>query len=350
MTDAPMPGPDFLSEQARAVLAEPRVDAPSPRSTTPRAGCACIEAGNAENRAQYEGVEFPVQVEEREIAGVPTYVLRSDEVADPDRTPVYLDIHGGALIYGGGDAARLSWLAHGRRHRPGALGGRLPGAAAAPLPRGARRRHGGVPGAAGRARPVGHRRRRRVGRREPGRRPDAAGQGRGAAAAGRAGPAHAGGRPDRVRRQLRHRWRRTTTPSAACGRSTCSTRAGRELADPYLSPLFGDLSGFPPTLLTAGHAGPLPLQHGPDAPQAPRGRGRRGAARVRGPAARRVRRRARGPRGLRRAAPVPRPAARPALTRRRSVFAVSCSTGRRRWPPPGRRSSPRAGCGRRRPG
>ena len=27
---------------------------------------------------------------------------------------------------------------------------------------------------------------------------------------------------------------------------------GRDLADPYLSPLFGDLSGFPPTMLTAG--------------------------------------------------------------------------------------------------
>ena len=27
---------------------------------------------------------------------------------------------------------------------------------------------------------------------------------------------------------------------------------GRDLTDPYLSPLFGDLSGFPPTLLTAG--------------------------------------------------------------------------------------------------
>ena len=84
---------------------------------------------------------------------------------------------------------------------------------------------GGLPGAARRARPVGHRRRRRLGRRQPRRRPDAAGQGRGAAAAGGAGPAHPGGRPDRVRRQLRTRWRRSTTRSAACGRSTCSTRA-----------------------------------------------------------------------------------------------------------------------------
>jgi monoterpene epsilon-lactone hydrolase len=48
--------------------------------------------------------------------------------------------------------------------------------------------------------------------------------------------------------------------------------AGRNLTDPYLSPLFGDVSaGFPPTLLTAGTRDMF-LSNGAHAPQATRRR------------------------------------------------------------------------------
>jgi monoterpene epsilon-lactone hydrolase len=104
----PVPAPAFLSEQARAVLAEPRVEEPFPALDDTEGWLRRIAAANEASRAQYAGAESGVQAEERQIAGVPTYVLRADDVPDDDRTPVYLDIHGGGLIYGGGDVARLS--------------------------------------------------------------------------------------------------------------------------------------------------------------------------------------------------------------------------------------------------
>ena len=41
---------------------------------------------------------------------------------------------------------------------------------------------------------------------------------------------------------------------------------GHDLTHPYLSPLFGDLTGFPPTILTTGHPRSLPVEHCPHAP------------------------------------------------------------------------------------
>ena len=41
------------------------------------------------------------------MAGVGTYVLRADGVPDTDTTPIYFDMHGGALIFGAGDLSRV---------------------------------------------------------------------------------------------------------------------------------------------------------------------------------------------------------------------------------------------------
>jgi monoterpene epsilon-lactone hydrolase len=51
--------------------------------------------------------QLPLSVEEREIGGVPTYVMWAPDVAATTDTPIYLDIHGGALIMGGGECCRL---------------------------------------------------------------------------------------------------------------------------------------------------------------------------------------------------------------------------------------------------
>jgi epsilon-lactone hydrolase len=104
---SPVPAPSHLSELARAVLATPREDVPFPALDDTEGWLRRIEAADAQSREQYADVKLPVQAEERQIAGVSTYVLRPDEVADPDQSPIYLDIHGGALIYSGGDVARL---------------------------------------------------------------------------------------------------------------------------------------------------------------------------------------------------------------------------------------------------
>jgi acetyl esterase/lipase len=56
---------------------------------------------------RFGDVEFPVHVDDTEVAGVHTFVLRAHDVADDPSTPVYLDIHGGALVAGAGQACRL---------------------------------------------------------------------------------------------------------------------------------------------------------------------------------------------------------------------------------------------------
>jgi epsilon-lactone hydrolase len=50
---------------------------------------------------------LPIDRSELEIDGVHTYVLRPHDVADQPDTPVYLDIHGGALVMGGGELCAL---------------------------------------------------------------------------------------------------------------------------------------------------------------------------------------------------------------------------------------------------
>ncbi len=63
---------------------------------------------------------------------------------------------------------------------------------------------------------------------------------------------------------------------------------GHDLADPYLSPLFGDFSkGFPPTLLTAGTARSVPLERSANAPSSSTSGGGCRAARPRGSTTRR---------------------------------------------------------------
>jgi epsilon-lactone hydrolase len=53
-------------------------------------------------------VDLPVTGEDTEIAGVRTFVLRPDDVPDDDHGPIYLNLHGGGLILGGGEACRAS--------------------------------------------------------------------------------------------------------------------------------------------------------------------------------------------------------------------------------------------------
>ena len=57
---------------------------------------------------------------------------------------------------------------------------------------------------------------------------------------------------------------------------------GHDLKDPLLSPVYGDMHGFPPTILTSRHAGSVPVEHGAGASQAARGGRGGGAAGVRG--------------------------------------------------------------------
>jgi acetyl esterase/lipase len=52
-------------------------------------------------------LDIPATVETREIAGVPVNVIAPEGVDTGDDAPIQLDIHGGALIAGGGEACRM---------------------------------------------------------------------------------------------------------------------------------------------------------------------------------------------------------------------------------------------------
>src|SRR3954471_19543297 len=52
-------------------------------------------------------LDIPATVEAREIAGVHVNVITPEGVDDGEDAPIQLDIHGGALVAGGGEACRL---------------------------------------------------------------------------------------------------------------------------------------------------------------------------------------------------------------------------------------------------
>jgi epsilon-lactone hydrolase len=103
-----IPVPSHLSPQAQAVLGTIRL----PRTERPP-----LDDHEAWRRSAREGDEttleligpraaaVPCRVEQREVAGVPAFVVDPDGIAPDDRR-VFLDIHGGGLTSGGGDGCR----------------------------------------------------------------------------------------------------------------------------------------------------------------------------------------------------------------------------------------------------
>jgi len=115
MTDAPRPWPPVptsVSERAREFLSVPaRAAAPPPALDDTEGWLQRVAEGDKYLIERFSDLEFPLSVVETEIRGVRTYVLRGEGVDEGADTPIYLDIHGGALIMGGGEACRLmaSW-------------------------------------------------------------------------------------------------------------------------------------------------------------------------------------------------------------------------------------------------
>jgi acetyl esterase/lipase len=115
MTDSrPRPPiPAGLSEQAREYLAIPNPfgDAKAPTELDDVDGwLSYIDTRSAvleKNLAGRLPAALPVVHREIDLDGVRTYVVRRDDVPEGPDTPIYLDIHGGALIMGGGDVCKL---------------------------------------------------------------------------------------------------------------------------------------------------------------------------------------------------------------------------------------------------
>ena len=112
MTDAAVrpapPVPTSVSPEAQRFLAtQQRRETQSPALDDLEGWLAQVAEGDKYLLGRFGGIEFPVEAEDTEIAGVHTYVLRGHAVPDSPETPIYLDIHGGALIMGGGEGCRL---------------------------------------------------------------------------------------------------------------------------------------------------------------------------------------------------------------------------------------------------
>jgi epsilon-lactone hydrolase len=107
-TRSEVPVPTSVSDRAREFLAAP----PADQGTLPELGdtegwLRWVERANERLLERLGGLAMPVAVDEQHIAGVPTFVLRAPDVDDGSDTPVYLDIHGGALLMGGGQCCAL---------------------------------------------------------------------------------------------------------------------------------------------------------------------------------------------------------------------------------------------------
>jgi acetyl esterase/lipase len=107
------PAPDSISEQARSFLMSPSPLVGDAAPLDPDDTAAWEEliserdADLAQMIVSRVPADLPVEESSFEIEGTTTYVLRPHHVDGGLATPIYLDFHGGALILGGGEVCRL---------------------------------------------------------------------------------------------------------------------------------------------------------------------------------------------------------------------------------------------------
>jgi acetyl esterase/lipase len=102
----PLPIPAHLSEAARQFLAQPPVQAPplpKPDDTDGWLRLVAQTDGYIRTWLADHALPSPVAAQDTQVAGVHTFILRPEGNPATDEGPIYLDIHGGALLYGGGD-------------------------------------------------------------------------------------------------------------------------------------------------------------------------------------------------------------------------------------------------------
>jgi epsilon-lactone hydrolase len=112
MGNAP-PAPRSISEEARAILDAPSEFSgarPPGKGKTKEEWIAWSEAMDqvlVESYAARIPNDLPLEQSRFEIDGVTTYVFRPEGVPESPDTPLFISVHGGALITGGGEACRL---------------------------------------------------------------------------------------------------------------------------------------------------------------------------------------------------------------------------------------------------
>ncbi|KQS54772.1 esterase [Geodermatophilus sp. Leaf369] len=105
---APRPAPAHLSEQAQAFLANPRPDSAVPAPEDLEAWAAQAAGIEAYFVSMFAGMPLPVTETETQIGSAHVYVLQPDGLPEGDTGPLMLNVHGGGLVYGGGRACALT--------------------------------------------------------------------------------------------------------------------------------------------------------------------------------------------------------------------------------------------------
>ena len=234
--------PSTMSREAQAVLANPPAErAEFPALDDPAAWRAMIAAHDGALATMMAGrAAAPVKVRHRDLAGgAGVYELTPDGLDDGDDR-VYLDIHGGGFIYGGGELCATMAVGTAVRMaaRVWAVDYRMP--PDHPFPAALDDCLAAYRALLGRAAAGADRDRRRVGGRQPRRRADPARPRRGPAPAGRGGADDAGSGPHRGGRLPSDQPGLDPLIPGSGRQSFLLYAAGRDLGDPYLSPLNGD--------------------------------------------------------------------------------------------------------------
>ncbi|KQP54725.1 alpha/beta hydrolase [Agreia sp. Leaf283] len=107
MNQSSVPIPVGVSDQARAALSVPAFQLDYPAIDDAESWKALIEATNKVIQEQYlaSAGSLPVTISHKEVAGVPIFEARAEGLADSADVPICIDFHGGALIYCGGSIA-----------------------------------------------------------------------------------------------------------------------------------------------------------------------------------------------------------------------------------------------------
>ena len=135
-------------------------------STPEEWDAALAQFGGPQAEGVIDGLSaaLSVTIEPGDIMGVKVYHVRPAEVSPDHADHLFVHVHGGAYVFGGGRGERVRSCGHRRRRRDSGGVHRLPHAAGAPVPGRRRRRRCRLGASADRATRVGDRPRWDVGR------------------------------------------------------------------------------------------------------------------------------------------------------------------------------------------
>jgi monoterpene epsilon-lactone hydrolase len=106
MSDRTFPAPSTISEPAQKWLAFEGADRPYPAAEDTDAWLAIVKQANQHTARQFRAAELPVTVEGVDVDGVTMYAARPHGIQEKAGEPLYLWMHPGALLVGGQDACR----------------------------------------------------------------------------------------------------------------------------------------------------------------------------------------------------------------------------------------------------